>query len=745
MRKVYYSLVLMLTILPMFCMAQNNSTTFEREFVYLFEESEIPLDVNVSFKGYVDAVGNEVYHGSFVAKGYDSRSANGAAGTFQFNASGNYVDGKLDGAFSVKFTQNFTRPQKIAMTGELKASFSKGVPTGTWSISKVYTMSGKTENNLCTVTFVDGKLKTIKRGNEYLTLNDDGSASCDWNGKVFKNNISTQKYYTISNGEVKVNSVVLDIINQYTSGKLTKSDLTKKGYGLKKMQGSIEGIVDLVKDVLAPTYFSEEENFCMRTFYKDFNIKNYVAENVSFDEYMLCQIKLSSAEQVKEKLANELADVSNNDELAGLKEMVLNNHINNVIFFTDEVKEVALQLVTVKEKELERKNELEEEVAAKAKAISAIDNELGAMFNKLNANDTRYQRDTVYLHMLLECGNKMVDAYHFKSYRDSLMYIIKNNNPVLNKEIGKLKSVPDLNIVQIIEMESNAKSSLRKKLDLYSKLNSLYELLKKNDATLSALTDAHATASVQAYMSYFTKATKPLNKSIISNMELMQDVLAKQDTCLSFINRLANVESKASTITNSALAGVIKVYQGYIKNYNLVWTPDASVQTLIEVEKTQDNCIEFINELKVVNENNTSLTEKASAYSDIAKAYQSYFKGLDLVWAPGKSSQGLKDIQKEQENLVSFITERAKVEANTATVTEKAGKNKNILKAYQTYMKSANVAWTAGVKVQQLLDIQSIQEVFINALNSANVKDIDTNLKKNKDKSFDSVLNILKN
>ena len=91
---------------------------------------------------------------------------------------------------------------------------------------------------------------------------------------------------------------------------------------------------------------------------------------------------------------------------------------------------------------------------------------------------------------------------------------------------------------------------------------------------------------------------------------------------MSFINRLANVESKASTITNSALAGVIKVYQGYIKNYNLVWTPDASVQTLIEVEKTQDNCIEFINELKVVNENNTSLTEKASAYSDIAKAYQ---------------------------------------------------------------------------------------------------------------------------
>jgi hypothetical protein len=125
------------------------------------------------------------------------------------------------------------------------------------------------------------------------------------------------------------------------------------------------------------------------------------------------------------------------------------------------------------------------------------------------------------------------------------------------------------------------------------------------------------------------------------------------------------------------------------------------------------------------------------------KAYQSYLKTLNLAWTADASLQTLLDVQQVQDGCIKFIAERKNIDNNTVAITKDCANYKDILKAYQSYLKTLNLAWTADASLQTLLDVQSVQKTFIKAISREDVSDVNTKIKKNKDKSLEGITRIL--
>ena len=193
-----------------------------------------------------------------------------------------------------------------------------------------------------------------------------------------------------------------------------------------------------------------------------------------------------------------------------------------------------------------------------------------------------------------------------------------------------------------------------------------------------------------------------------------------------------------------------KAYQKYINKATL--TPDdienwSTLQNKYDILQNtlniQKNCLNFVAEKKKVDKNTAVITEKCTTCQDILKAYQNYLKTVNLAWTADASIQTLLDVQKIQEGCLDFIAERSKIDDNTTAITEKCANYKEILKAYQSYLKTVNLAWTADASIQTLLDIQKVQGAFLQAVGKESAKDINTKIKKNKDKSIEAVISIL--
>ena len=689
MRTSLYNLLLILAMLPLVCLAQNETTTFQDQFTYRFEDSRVPIEVKMSVPGYYDADNNKVYNGAFTASGKENLSGGGAAGTFSYTATGTYVHGKLNGNFTVKHVQYFTSPQKITASGELKAAFDNGVPTGTWTISEVYSGFGESEENQVTVIFMEGKLKKIKHSDgDYLTIQEDGTVSCYWNEDVYSHNINSSTYYT-PKGYQDMDDQAWSIVKQYTRGDIDLAGLIKNGYTLSENYETLEGIIGWVNDELYASSSFDIESLGLRYFYNHFNLLDHLPEKVSFKKYMLTKVNFSSEEKVLSELGDELSFEVNKDKLIAIKQMVNNNHLNDNIFFTDEVKAKALEFIAQKEKEIQRTNELYVQINMLDRQVTANDKTYERTYCRYMQriwDSKSFGKDTTFLIQYINAANMMIDVCKYHAQCDSLFALIKTTNPVLYKEITTNIHVPQLYNFQVLEtFYLGDFKKWQSSLDIYEMLNNTYASLKENNVAILAITASYATASVQNYKSFSTKSIKPLNQSILLNVDLMRDIISKQTTCLAFIEALRTIDS-----------------------------------------------------------NHTNITDQTVAFADIAKAYQAYYKALDLVWTPDKDLQILRSIQLEQTNCLAFIAERLKVANNNATIMTNAASYKSILKAYQTYMKTVDLTWAPGMQVQKLIDIQTVQDHFVKALNSTAVQDIDTKLKKNKDKTLDGVLNILK-
>ena len=87
----------------------------------------------------------------------------------------------------------------------------------------------------------------------------------------------------------------------------------------------------------------------------------------------------------------------------------------------------------------------------------------------------------------------------------------------------------------------------------------------------------------------------------------------------------------------------------------------------ISTSKVKEYYVERATE-NIKNKMSAVFSAAGDSYGDIVSAYRTYLKKLDLNWFPGADIQKLKDIQKVQDDCLSFIEELKKIESNTNSI-----------------------------------------------------------------------------
>ena len=138
------------------------------------------------------------------------------------------------------------------------------------------------------------------------------------------------------------------------------------------------------------------------------------------------------------------------------------------------------------------------------------------------------------------------------------------------------------------------------------------------------------------------------------------------------------------------------------------------------------------------------ILETAVSIPDVNKAYTKYFKSLKLIWEAGQPEINLANEREIMSGCVAFCNERNKIAENHQKIIDGYSQYKNILKAYNTFYKGLNLAWMPGESNDKLLEAEIVQNAFISAMSTGNLKEKDNAVKKSKDKTLNAILNIIK-
>ena len=193
---------------------------------------------------------------------------------------------------------------------------------------------------------------------------------------------------------------------------------------------------------------------------------------------------------------------------------------------------------------------------------------------------------------------------------------------------------------------------------------------------------------------------------------------------------------------------MVKSYKAAEKSADYAYS--AEVQRSVENAKAwlkkQTQYIESDSLMNIVIKNDAQIAELSGKnFSDVQKNYSNYRKQNPLEIADNIEI-AIEDIRKVidvQNGCINFLNERVKIFDANARIVEKGKACKNILKVYTSYMKGVDLSWTETVSTQKLLDVESIQAKFENAFTSPEASQLDTDVKKSKDKSVNTVLTII--
>ncbi|MBO4873940.1 MAG: hypothetical protein J5542_01325 [Bacteroidales bacterium] len=157
---------------------------------------------------------------------------------------------------------------------------------------------------------------------------------------------------------------------------------------------------------------------------------------------------------------------------------------------------------------------------------------------------------------------------------------------------------------------------------------------------------------------------------------------------------------------------------------------------------TQMNYILFISSRKAIDSVSPKILASATDYKDIQKAYSSYYKACDFkIYDIKKDCQRMKQILDIQDSCLSFIELRKNIVSNNQKLATFSKIAKNIYDTYSSYFKGVDLTWTAdNTCTAKLRNVISVQNQFLKVMTSPNISELDAQVKKMKDKSWESVL-----
>lgn len=682
----------------------------KKSFTQKFPACELTDDIDVNFTAYYDDDDNERYHGPFTAKHLRNLNQNGVVGKLEYISSGTYVEGRLNGALNITIIETFSRPRVISMKTALVASYKNGVPTGKWIASEQGTLGSKKENYSITAIFEDGEITSLSTSKgshvtfELISTEDywgetlkTYSVSGKWGEEKYEKGLNCVSFIRKNGNSSELDDDAKAILNDLVKGKISESELIDKGYIKQYAKDLTEDIFGYWDELLGirggwTSYglgITQYDNLKGGFRYRTGSIKLH-----KYCVYKLRKVNLSSAETIISLL--EQNGIDSKSSLEAYRVEVDDNNLYGSYFFNNEEKSKIFEFLDKKISDYAKMEELND-----------------ALSNGISEFKQKYQSES-YL------------ADEMQSFNDMYGYTARNTTDTTKlKYYLTLLSLYDDICQTTIDVYQGANDILSQTKSSYPKINKIYtKMFKSYDDTCPK-----EESKLQAYL------------------QQVKGWRNDQQLTNAYIALLPTIEANAQKITASSNGNVVKSYKAAEKSAD--YTYSAEVQKSIEKAKAwlikQTQYIKCDSLLNIVIKNDAQIAELSGKnFSDVQKNYSNYRKQNPIEIVDIETAfVGIGNVIDVQNGCLNFLNERIKIFDANARIVEKGKACKNILKVYTSYMKGADLSWTETVSIQKLLDVESIQAKFEQAVSNPEASQLDTDVKKSKDKSVNTVLNII--
>lgn len=157
----------------------------------------------------------------------------------------------------------------------------------------------------------------------------------------------------------------------------------------------------------------------------------------------------------------------------------------------------------------------------------------------------------------------------------------------------------------------------------------------------------------------------------------------------------------------------------------------------------QEEYLRFITLVSLIQTQSKQISAEAKDFRDIQDSYDAFCSSMNLK-IEGNLSECIKRLYEYcsiQQNCLRFIELRKIVLQNDIKIREQGSSAKAFLKSYIAYIDSANLKWTSELMSNpNLKNVITMQEKAILILDNANIKEIEKTARKQKDKSFENMI-----
>ena len=737
MFRKYFLLSLMTIVCSSIVSAQQLKTFVNKDY-----ETEDGQEGTLTYTYYEGNNGDYVKHGKFsinasatLPKSWDAYKKMYVTRTEKYSASANYKNGWLHGTLTIIVTTKdvYINQTKVYVS-TLTANFSNGLPNGNWKMTrtengvKTYSLSANFSNGVLVGSFnIDNNLIGQLDNEGYFSgkwIEKDGSHSeYEYN---FVNRVFISKYKR-ENGKViwsePETETEKEAFKKYANGQLSADELMKYGYYVDTSYNSKYPInTSFMNDIL----YSGNDGFCLSDIDGDKTFTKECKEKVIMGRYIKLQKAGNDihffkneeefdlyAKKIKKYLETELFEDEYSIDSAQLlwKGCLVNQKQKDrlIEIYNNYVNE----MLPKKLKQIEEEKKKAEEAARKAKE-KALREYVDVAINKMislsssNASIKLFGADIVIATDYDSDSEKWNALFSSQSsLRDKLGKQLKDFFPVKSYKIDSVNI--DNRIVYCTLEKYNKKEG--------SQYWQTQVIFNSRNIDLDRSFD-------------FQKAVR-----IKGDWDIIRDLQS------SIVSNKANIENQAG----KDCPDITKTYNEYHKNCKLKASEDSheTIERLTKVTKVQQSYLKFIGLRKQVLTKQNQIIEKcAKDYSDVTKSYQSFMKGYNVSMSSDstESYQRIEKLINIQDSCLQFINLRKIISDNNKKLLDNKD-CKNIIKTYAQYMKSQDLSWSSDMSVNnRLRDIEAMQQRFISAVSNSNAINLDSKIKKLKDKSINNVL-----
>ena len=162
-----------------------------------------------------------------------------------------------------------------------------------------------------------------------------------------------------------------------------------------------------------------------------------------------------------------------------------------------------------------------------------------------------------------------------------------------------------------------------------------------------------------------------------------------------------------------------------------------------EIVHEQKEYLSFTAMLSLIQSQSKQISTEGNGFGDIQGNYEAFSSSMNLKIDDSLSNciKRLYEYDRVQKDCLNFIEFRKVVSQNDIKIREQGSSAKTFLKSYIAYIDGSNLIWTSDLMSNpNLKPVIVMQKKAIYILDSANIKEIEKATRKQKDKSFENLV-----